>query len=477
MEPPYRPSVQEWLHSCCILTGGWLSLFDKQQENRMRKSRTDLLQACRNYLQVHELVQPGQSVLLAVSGGVDSMVLCALLRELAGPMALRLALAHFNHHLRGAESDEDERFVLRMAAEWGFTVHTSGADVASWSDEQRQSVETGARILRYRFLLDLAEKMGYDRVATGHNADDQAETVLDHFLRGSGVTGLCGMPRRRERIIRPLLFADRRWISAFAEQHAVPFRRDSSNEDQAYRRNRLRHELLPYLQQYNPRIHRTLTRLSDNMAEVDEYLTAMAEKAFGECCIRAEGGKIILDCQLFLAYFIILKKYLLRLCLSKLVAGESFFDHALYDRALSIVSGTGDQAYAVLGSRVFIERAGKVLIIGRRPLPCAEVRISAAGLLPLWDSWRLVSWLRTSRFLHPPQSGSKARVGGWRQADAALVSATHARCRPFSAVAFGGQQIAVRFFYRRKNPAPSAPPHSHSVERRSGGLGVRPAIG
>jgi len=356
----------------------------------MRKSRTDLLQACRNYLQVHELVQPGQSVLLAVSGGVDSMVLCALLRELAGPMALRLALAHFNHHLRGAESDEDERFVLRMAAEWGFTVHTSGADVASWSDEQRQRVETGARILRYRFLLDLAEKMGYDRVATGHNADDQAETVLDHFLRGSGVTGLCGMPRRRERIIRPLLFADRRWISAFAEQHAVPFRRDSSNEDQAYRRNRLRHELLPYLQQYNPRIHRTLTRLSDNMAEVDEYLTAMAEKAFGECCIRAEGGKIILDCQLFLAYFIILKKYLLRLCLSKLVAGESFFDHALYDRALSIVSGTGDQAYAVLGSRVFIERAGKVLIIGRRPLPCAEVRIDQLqGCFPLWDGWRL----------------------------------------------------------------------------------------
>ncbi len=356
----------------------------------MKKSRIDLLQACRDYVQVHELAQPGQSVLLAVSGGVDSMVLCALMRELAGPMALTLAVAHFNHHLRGAESDEDEQFVLRMAAEWDLTVHSSGADVASWSDEQRQSVETGARILRYRFLLDLAEKMGYDRVATGHNADDQAETVLDHFLRGSGVTGLCGMPRRRDRIIRPLLFADRRWISAFAEQHAVPFRRDSSNEDQAYRRNRLRHDLLPYLQQYNPRIHRTLTRLSGNMAEVDEYLTAMAEKAFGECCIQTEGGKIILDCQLFLAYFIILKKYLLRLCLSKLVAGESFFDHALYDRALSIVSGTGDQAYAVLGSRVFIEKAGKVLIIGRRPLPCAEVRIDQLqGSFPLWDGRHL----------------------------------------------------------------------------------------
>ncbi|NLP09188.1 tRNA lysidine(34) synthetase TilS [bacterium] len=356
----------------------------------MKKSRIDLLHACRNYLQAHALVQPGQSVLVALSGGVDSMVLCALLRELSDSMAFRLAVAHFNHHLRGADSDEDEQFVLRMAAEWGLTAHSGGADVANWSADQGQSVETGARILRYQFLLDLAEKMSYDRVATGHNADDQAETVLDHFLRGAGVTGLCGMPRRRDRIIRPLLFADRRWISAFAEQHAVPFRRDSSNDDQAYRRNRLRHDLLPHLQQYNPRIRRTLTRLSGTMTEVDEYLNAMAEKAFGECCIQDEGGKIILDCQLFLAYFIILKKYLLRLCLSKLVDDEPFFDHALYDRALSILSGTGGQAYAVLGSRVFIEKVGKLLIIGRRPPPCAEVRIDRLqGTFPLWDGRRL----------------------------------------------------------------------------------------
>jgi len=356
----------------------------------MKKSQSDLLQACRTYLQLHGLVQPGQSVLVAVSGGVDSMVLCALLRELADPMAFRLAVAHYNHHLRGIESNDDEQFVLRMAAEWDLTVHAGGADVAGWSAEQGQSVETGARILRYRFLLDLAEKMGYDRVATGHNADDQAETVLDHFLRGAGVTGLCGIPRRRDRIIRPLLFADRRWINTFAEERAVPFRRDSSNEDQSYRRNRLRHDLLPYLQQYNPRIHRTLVRLSGNMAEVDEYLTAMAEKAFGECCIQAEGDKIILDCQLFLAYFIILKKYLLRLCLSKLVAGEFFFDHTLYDRALSVLSGPGDHAYAVLDSRVFIEKAGKDLIIGRSPLPCAEVRIDRLqGSFPMWDGRRL----------------------------------------------------------------------------------------
>jgi len=356
----------------------------------MKKNSSKLFQHLQNCIKQYQLVQPGQQVLVAVSGGVDSMVLLSLMQEVALHWSLRLAAAHFNHHLRDIESTEDEAFVRRYCEGWALPLHSGEAQVATWCTVQRCSVETGARILRYRFLFQLADEHGFDRVATGHTADDQAETVLDHFLRGCGVTGLAGMRRQRERLIRPLLFANRQQILDYAVEKNIPFREDRSNYDLRIHRNRLRHELLPHLQQYNPQIHRTLVRLADKMAEVEEYLSAMAQSALAECLVSEGDDKIILDCQLFLAYFTILKKYLLRLCLKKLGQDERLWDNILYDKVLSLLSRSEQSYYRQLNDQVFFSRSGDRLTIGCSGEAWGEVTMDRlGGSLVRWGDWQL----------------------------------------------------------------------------------------
>jgi tRNA(Ile)-lysidine synthase len=245
----------------------------------------------------HRLVDRQQSILLAVSGGIDSMVMLDLFSRIREQLQLRLSVIHVNHQLRGEESMEDERFVRDKSAEYGYPFFCERVETESYVHEHKVSKQVAARHLRYAYFERARVEHNADAVATAHQADDNAETVLLNILRGTGIRGLAGIPLRRDdnHIIRPLLFAARDDIHAYAREHNLSFREDSSNESTKYRRNLLRHKIIPDLQKRAPDIARTLNRISSAMRDLDEELRPLVDEAIAALLHTDDNGDWGLD--------------------------------------------------------------------------------------------------------------------------------------------------------------------------------------
>jgi len=232
----------------------------------------------RAFCQRRRLFGEHQKLIVAVSGGIDSAVLLDLLRLERG---LQLCVAHFNHCLRGPESDADEQFVRERAEHYGIESYVERADTAAYARVGQMGIQEAARSLRYAFLENLLVSTGFDRIATGHNADDNAETILLNLFRGAGVQGLSGIPvfRKDINVIRPLLFATRAEIETYAQDRAIAYRSDSSNEKDDYRRNFVRHRIIePLRAEAFPGIVPTLQRSADLFRELEIYLTHHARQ-------------------------------------------------------------------------------------------------------------------------------------------------------------------------------------------------------
>jgi tRNA(Ile)-lysidine synthase len=245
----------------------------------------------------HRLVDRQQSILLAVSGGIDSMVLLDLFSRFREQQELRLSVIHVNHQLRGEESMEDERFVRDKSAEYGLPFLCERVETVSYVHEHKVSKQVAARHLRYEYFERARIEHNADAVATAHQADDNAETVLLNILRGTGIRGLAGIPLKRNdsHIIRPLLFAARDDIQAYAREYNLSFREDSSNLSTTYRRNFLRHKVIPDLQKRVPDIARTLIRISSAMRELDEELRPLVDEAIAALLHAEDEGVWALD--------------------------------------------------------------------------------------------------------------------------------------------------------------------------------------
>jgi tRNA(Ile)-lysidine synthase len=224
------------------------------------------------------LIAPGGRVVVALSGGPDSVALVHLLRELEAGGHLTLAgLAHFNHQLRGADADADEAFCRGIAAEWSLRIECETADVRAAAARDGRSIEDAARTLRYAFLERAADRLGAAAIATGHSRDDQAETFLLRLLRGSGPRGLAGILPRAGRVVRPLLDVSRADLRAYVAARSLAFRDDASNADVRIPRNRIRHELLPYLErEFSPGIAAVLAREAVIARQDEAHLQAAA---------------------------------------------------------------------------------------------------------------------------------------------------------------------------------------------------------
>jgi tRNA(Ile)-lysidine synthase len=211
---------------------------------------------------------------VAVSGGADSVALLRVLLELRGDLGVVLSIAHFNHKIRGAEADADEQFVKSLAEEFVLEFHAGFADVPSYSDERKLSLETAARELRQRWFMEIIQQGKTEKVATAHTQDDQAETVLMRILRGTGTRGLTGIaPAQKEkRLIRPLLDVTRREVESYLRDIRQSWREDATNSDLQHTRNRIRHELLPLLERdYNPALRQHLAGMADIARAEEEY--------------------------------------------------------------------------------------------------------------------------------------------------------------------------------------------------------------
>lgn len=230
--------------------------------------------------------------LLAISGGMDSVV---LLHMLVNAGFQNLVLCHFNHGLRGRESGQDAAFVRRLAARHGLACEVEKADVAAIARSRRMSVELAARTLRYDFLSRMAGRHGAREIYLAHHADDQAETILANLCRGTGIGGLKGMLEESPDVPvlrRPLLGLSRKDLAAYAAAHQLKWREDASNQSPAYRRNRVRHEVLPLLKNVYARdVSPLIVRLGKQAGRDDDCLCQMArEFAREHTLVEADGS-------------------------------------------------------------------------------------------------------------------------------------------------------------------------------------------
>ncbi len=245
-----------------------------------------LLHQVRTTIEQHRLVAPGDTVVVGVSGGPDSLALLHVLRALRGELHIALQVAHLNHRLRGADSDADAAFVAWLAREWDLPATIEAREVAALAREQRLSIEQAARQARYAFLAEVARRIGARVIAVAHHADDQVETVLMHLLRGAGLAGLRGMTAQSQvsgfnvQLVRPLLDVTRAEIEAYCRANALTPRFDRSNLDTTLFRNRLRHETLPYLQTLNPNLREILRRTARVLADDYDFLDAQTCAAY-----------------------------------------------------------------------------------------------------------------------------------------------------------------------------------------------------
>jgi tRNA(Ile)-lysidine synthase len=241
-------------------------------------------------------VPKGSRVLVACSGGPDSLALLHVLKELAKPFGLTLAVAHLDHGVRGARGKADARFVAKQA-------HALGLDSeVAQVPKPRKPSEDSLRKLRHAFLAEAARDLGCDAIALGHTADDQAETVLLRLARGTGVLGLAAMRPRRGRVVRPLLEASREDVLAYLKDRGFKARKALTNADRRYARNFVRAEILPKLAHLNPQIGRALTGVADRAAALSKFVQEQAAQAVRTCRVRAPKGQIRLVAPKWLAY-------------------------------------------------------------------------------------------------------------------------------------------------------------------------------
>ena len=277
-----------------------------------------------SYIEQHCLLPTEGTVVVAVSGGADSLCLLHILNRLCGAEKryprLALHVVHLNHMLRGEEGARDAAHVAQVASAWGLPVTIGEVDVPALARTEHLSLEEAARIARYRFLREVAHGQP---IAVAHHADDQVETLLLHMLRGGALSGMVGMSPRREDIIRPLLAVHRSAILAYCRQHHIVTVEDASNTDPHYLRNRVRHELLPLLETMNPAIRATLLRNMEAVRVDMHYIEAQVDAIWSHVVISEQDAHFILSVSALLALPLSLQRHLLQRISAHLCGGQS----------------------------------------------------------------------------------------------------------------------------------------------------------
>jgi len=312
-----------------------------------------------DFIQLYSLIPRKETVVVGVSGGADSACLLHVLAKWRKGLGIKLHIAHLNHQLRGVESEADAEYVSNLAGSLGIPSTIDRQDVAAYRTERNCSIEEAARELRYAFLARVAGEVGAHRIAIGHTRDDHVETILMHILRGTGITGLCGLApcspmaydsqgmslpasplslrvsplslrvsplslrakRSNLLVIRPLLDITREETASYCQEHQLDPRIDSSNLSPSFFRNRLRLHLLPLLRQYNPSIDQALLRLADIAKEDNAFIEQQASELWDEVA-RQENNTIYLDKKQIAGLPIALQRHLLRAAVTRL-AGDA----------------------------------------------------------------------------------------------------------------------------------------------------------
>lgn len=340
-----------------------------------------ILDTVKKTIKKHRLLQEKDRVLIAYSGGPDSTALLFLLLELHKELALEILLAHFNHKLR-RRAEEDERFVEEMARKQALPLFLGAEDVQRYAKERRWNTEEAARRLRYDFLKKTASQAGANKIATGHTMSDQAETLLMRLLRGSGLRGLAGIyPAVEGVIIRPLIEVERKDVEAYLKEKSLPYRIDESNFDRRFFRNRIRLELIPYIQRnLVPSIILQLGRIAFILQEEEALLDELGKKKAQKAIIQT-SNQALLEWKSLSSLPLALQRRVVREFMLRLkgdLRDVSFKD-------VESVLGLGKGKEFQLGKDLILQRQGEFVSLKKRASPKAryEYSWSARGLLEI----------------------------------------------------------------------------------------------
>lgn len=362
------------------------------------KNQPSLEERVLGFIQEHRLVADG-TLVVAVSGGADSVCLLHILANLRKELKLELHIAHLNHQLRGADSDGDAEYVAGLARRLKITATIEKRDVKSYQKEQRLSLEEAAREVRYRFLAELAKSIGAKRVAAGHTKDDHIETILMHLIRGSGTRGMRGLQPStlwqsgadKITIIRPLLELSHQETESYCRQHRLMPRLDASNLSLSPLRNRVRQQFMPLLESYNPAIAEALLRTGriadDDISFFDEQITRLWEKV-----ARQEGKSVILEKAGYDQLPPALKRYLLRAAVESLLGSAKDIEMRHIEEMMSLANKAAGKRLSLPGGLNFSTEYNRYLLTpdpaALSPLPPLKgefpLNIPGETLLPGW---------------------------------------------------------------------------------------------
>jgi len=326
-----------------------------------------MIRKIREAIEKNHLLDGGETVIVAVSGGPDSVALLKVLEMLSSEYRLSLIVAHLNHGLR-EEAPSEEQFVRKMAADMGFVYESKALDIGSLRKGTGKCVEHISRKVRYDFLSYVANKHGAQKIALGHNSNDQTETVLMNFLRGSGPAGLKGMlPARDSLYIRPLLCVTRKEIISFLESNALQFVTDASNTNPAYLRNRIRHALIPELKaRYNPRFEESMTSLAEIMRLEDDYVKDVAAKILSEWGVAGSHGEINITIPDLAKYHQAIQRRIMKHLLETLTTHSKRIGHIHVKAALDLLHSDRPGAYVNLPCDIDVRREYNTLVVVKR---------------------------------------------------------------------------------------------------------------
>lgn len=396
---------------------------------------------------------------MALSGGSDSVALLHLMLELQREGDLTVAgIAHLNHRLRGAASDEDEAFCRTVAESLSLPIVAESVDVAAAARHGHRSIEDAARRARYEFLSRAAASLGAQRIAIGHTRNDQAETFLLRLLRGAGPVGLAGIHPRAGIVVRPLLDIGRDELRAYLASRGIPFREDASNLDVAIPRNRVRHELLPLLRdRFSPAIVRTLGREAEIAREDSEYFDQIVARAEANVVSRATNG-VVIDLRALRACPAALSRRIVRRAMQG-IAPNHFVGFDAVAALLELADNSGEARY-VNGPGQLAERCGETLVLTVRHGRALSVQGAPPFSYPLTVPGEVVLPEVASHISAEIVEFADARLRLGGRSDHAVVAATAVaaplivRSRrqgdAFHPLGLGGRKKLQDFFVDRK---------------------------
>lgn len=324
-----------------------------------------------NCIKKYKLINEGDKLLIGVSGGPDSICLLHVLNLLKQKLKIEISVAHINHMLR-EEADSETEYVKTFCTNLGVECFIKKINVVKYSKENKIGTEEAGRIIRYNFFDDIAKKVSANKIATAHNNNDKAETVLLNILRGSGISGLKGIEAIRDnKYIRPLIETTRKDIEEYCTKNNLDPKIDQTNLESIYKRNKVRNDLIPYIQkEYNPNFLKTLNRLSEVAAEENEYLEKIAEDQFEECYVGVEllgdptfretaQNQIILDLKKFNNLELVIKRRVILYTISKVIGNTLGIEKVNIDEIIKLCENNIGNKYLTPTKKIKISIKNK----------------------------------------------------------------------------------------------------------------------